>query len=104
MNTKIKLDYQQLLSFSDYVGGGIEFYTHNNYAQKTVLAVLIEWHSKKIFPKACMQYTGTKTISLTKSEGYAFVDMYTNMYKAEDYILPKVMALANQIDSTQLPF
>jgi hypothetical protein len=104
MNTKIKLDYQQLLSFSNYISGSIEFYTNKTYAQKTVLAVLIDWHTKKIYPKTCMQFFGTKTISLSQSQAFAFVDMYTNMYKADDYILPKVMALANQIDSTQLPF
>jgi hypothetical protein len=101
MNTKIKLNYHQLCSFSMYVTNATSNYQTPTYSRKTVLAVMIDWHIKKILPHTYLPYTKEKTITLTPAQACAFAALYINAFcgTVDNYALPKVCELINTIDS-----
>lgn len=100
MNIKIKLNYTQLISFSNYITDCIAQYAQTTYEQKTVVAIIIDWQAKKLMPIGWMHYEGTKTIRLSPSQACALVAIYQGTpYAIDNYIIPKVQQLITQIDS-----
>ena len=91
---KLKLKFDELMAFDKIITNNLNIHT-DDYAEKCVMAMLLDFVCKKIKPHLYFRYDKTKTITLSPAVSCAI--MYLHQFNTIDE--PYCMALMINITS-----